>query len=191
MAKVPPENQKLPQVEIKVGFDKETVDIPIDQLAAVKVIQPATLKSTKFQQILAAIREVGIIEPPVVCRNKQSGKKYILLDGHLRLAALKELGETQVTCLISTDDEAFTYNKHVNRLSPVQEHKMILRAIERGVSAEKIANALNTYVNSIIRKRNLLTVICKAAAYKMVAADVFFAFRQMLPMRLMFFLNVM
>jgi hypothetical protein len=55
----------------------------------------------------------------------------------MRVEALKELGETEVTCLISTDDEAFTYNKHINRLSTVQEHRMILRAIERGVPEEK------------------------------------------------------
>jgi hypothetical protein len=33
---------------------------------------------------------------------------------------------------LARDDEAFTYNKRVNRLSIVQEHFMILRAIDRG-----------------------------------------------------------
>ena len=33
------------------------------------------------------------------------------------------MGETEVTCLISTDDEAFTYNKRVNRLAIIQEHE--------------------------------------------------------------------
>jgi ParB-like chromosome segregation protein Spo0J len=36
---------------------------------------------------------------------------YLLLDGHIRLEMLKEIGETQVRCLVATDDEAFTYNK--------------------------------------------------------------------------------
>ena len=36
----------------------------------------------------------------------------------------------QVPCLISKDDEAFTYNKRINRLATVQEHYMILKAIE-------------------------------------------------------------
>jgi len=31
--------------------------------------------------------------------------------------------------LISTDDEAFTYNKRISRLSAVQEHRMIAKAI--------------------------------------------------------------
>ena len=46
------------------------------------------------------------------------------------------MGETEVVCLVSTDDEAFTYNKRVNRLAIIQEHKMILKAIERGASEE-------------------------------------------------------
>jgi RepB plasmid partitioning protein/ParB-like nuclease domain len=172
---------------IKVGFDSETIDLPIDQIAAVKIVQPATLKTAKFMQVLASIREVGVIEAPIVCRDRKSQGKYILLDGHLRIAALKELGETEVTCLVSTDDEAFTYNKHVNRLSPVQEHKMVLKAIERGVPEDRLASALNVDVSSIARKRNLLDGICKETADilkdKMVSASVFPILRRMQPLR--------
>jgi hypothetical protein len=38
---------------------------------------------------------------------------------------------------VSTDDEAFTYNKRISRIAPIQEHRMILKAIERGVSGGK------------------------------------------------------
>lgn len=154
----------LPQTKINAGFDKETVDLKIDQIIAIKIVTPVAKKSQKYRQIVASIREVGIIEPPVVNRDSRSGNRYILLDGHMRIEALKELGETEVTCLISTDDEAFTYNKHVNRLSTVQEHRMILRAIERGVPEEKIAAALNIDTRSIIAKRDLLKGICAEAA---------------------------
>ena len=152
---------KLPKGEIKVGFDKETVDLPIDQIISLKMVSQVTRKSPKYRQILASIREVGVIEPPVVNR---SGGKYILLDGHMRVEALKELGEMDVTCLVSTDDEAFTYNKHINRLSTVMEHKMILKAIERGVPEAKIAAALNIEIRSIATKRDLLNGICQEAA---------------------------
>ena len=43
---------------------------------------------------------------------------------------------------MATDDETYTYNKRINRLAPVQEHRMILRAIDRGVPEERIAEAL-------------------------------------------------
>jgi hypothetical protein len=34
-------------------------------------------------------------------------------------------------CLIATDDEGYTYNNRINRLAIIQEHRMILKAIER------------------------------------------------------------
>ena len=61
---------------------------------------------------------------------------YFLLDGHLRIEALKELGIEEVECLIATDDDTYTYNKRVNRFPPIQEHRMIARAMDRGVAAE-------------------------------------------------------
>ncbi len=178
---------RLPKTEIKAGFDSATIDLVIDNIIPLKIVSAAARKSQKFLQIAASIREVGVIEPPVVSRDPQSRTRFILLDGHMRLEALKDMGETEVTCLISTDDEAFTYNKHINRLSTVQEHRMILRAIERGVPEEKIAQALNIDVRSIIRKRDLLVGICSEAADllkdKMVAVATFPILRRMKAFR--------
>lgn len=178
---------RLPKTEIKAGFDNTTIDLAIDNIIPLKIVSAAARKSQKFLQIAASIREVGVIEPPVVSRDPQSRTRFILLDGHMRLEALKDMGETEVTCLISTDDEAFTYNKHINRLSTVQEHRMILRAIERGVPEEKIAQALNIDVRSIIRKRDLLVGICSEAADllkdKMVAVATFPILRRMKAFR--------
>jgi ParB-like chromosome segregation protein Spo0J len=84
----------------------------------------------------------------------------MLLDGHLRFEILKEIGQKEVFCLVSTDDEAFTYNHKVNRISPIQEHFMILRAIEKGVLEERIAKTLNVDIAKIRQKRNLLEGIC-------------------------------
>jgi ParB-like chromosome segregation protein Spo0J len=87
----------------------------------------------------------------------------LLLDGHLRLEAIKDLGQNEVLCLISTDDEAFTYNHKVSYLSSIQEHFMILKAIKNGVSEERIAKTLNVDVIKIREKRNLLEGICPEA----------------------------
>ena len=62
----------------------------LTKLSLLKLLAPA-VKSPKYSQIVASIREIGIIEPPVVSRDAQSRGRYILLDGHLRLEALKEL----------------------------------------------------------------------------------------------------
>jgi ParB-like chromosome segregation protein Spo0J len=62
----------------------------------VKQVNMLTLKGRKYATIVASIKEIGLVEPPVVYPAKGNGsaKKYILLDGHLRLEALKDLGET-------------------------------------------------------------------------------------------------
>ena len=187
MARKPREKKKLPQTKIKIAFEKETVDLSLDQIAAVRIIPPAVLKGKQFQKILASIREEGIVEPPAVFPDKGSKDKYILLEGHLRIAALKELGKSRVTCLVSTDDEAYTFNKHADHPPPVQEHKMILKAVKRGVPEERIARALNCDVASIVRRRTLLTGVCKEATCllkdKMVAVNVFSILKRMKPMR--------
>jgi hypothetical protein len=66
--------------------------------------------------------------------------------------------------LISTDDEAFTYNNRVDSIAIIQEHKMILKAIENGVSEERIAKSLNVDVASIRRRWKLPDGICAEAA---------------------------
>lgn len=173
--------------EIKLGFDTNTVNLRLDQLIPIKMVSASTRTSPKFQQIVASIKEVGIIEPPAVTPDKQNPARYILLDGHMRIEALKEIGETEVTCLISKDNESFTYNKHINRLSTIQEHRMIVRAVERGVSEEKIAKALNVNVSRIVHKRTLIDGICDEAVEllkdKMVADKVFGILKKMKPFR--------
>lgn len=173
--------------DIKIGFDIDTIRLRIDQITPLKLVTPAIRESEKYKQIAASIREVGIIEPPVVAPKRKGQAQHMLLDGHLRIEALKQIGEQEVTCLVSTDDEAFTYNKHISRLSTIQEHRMILQAIKRGVSEEKIARALNLQVDNIVRKRNLLEGICPEVAElfkdKMVPRNTFGVLKRMKPVR--------
>jgi hypothetical protein len=75
-----------------------------------------------------------------------------LLDGHVRLEVLRQIGETHARCLVATDDETYTYNRRVNRMATIQEHNMILKAIRHGVSEERIAKVLKVDV-AIIRQK--------------------------------------
>lgn len=106
------------------------------------------------------MRELGLIEPLVVYPQSNSSSDYLLLDGHIRLQILKNLGAASAKCLIAIDDEAFTYNHKVNRLNAIQEHFMILRVIKNGVSEERMARTLHVDVAPIRQKRDLLDGIC-------------------------------
>ena len=144
---------------IKQGFQENLIELGVEELLTTKSISIYAMKCRKYGQVLSSIREVGLIEAPVVAPLKK-GKGYLLLDGHLRIMALKELGVERVSCLISTDDETYTYNKYINRLSAIQEHRMIMKAIQSGVSEEKLARALNLDISTIRNKKCLLEGIC-------------------------------
>lgn len=110
-----------------------------------------------------------------------------MLDGHLRLEALKVLGATDAICLVSRDDEGFTYNRQISRLSAVQEHKMIMQAVEKNVPPERIAQALNVDVQRIRERQRLLDGIAPEVVEllkdRMVSQGVFALLRKMKPIR--------
>ncbi len=150
---------------IKVAFEPEGRVVPIDAILPTRNISTISRKSKKYLRIQASIEEIGLVEPIVVHPQPARGEiaQYLLLDGHLRLDVLRKQGVTEVLCLISTDDEGFTYNHKVNQISPIQEHFMILKALEGGVSEDRIAATLNVDVPAIRRMRDLLCGICPEA----------------------------
>jgi ParB-like chromosome segregation protein Spo0J len=148
---------------VTLGFVPEPLAVPLPRILPSRRT-PAGLTSTrKFKQILSSIGEVGLIEPLTVTAVDQQSGNHILLDGHIRLLALRDLGHDNASCLVATDDEAYTYNNRINRLSTIQEHFMIRRAIERGVSLERLAKALSVDTTQIVKKMNLLEGICPEA----------------------------
>jgi ParB-like chromosome segregation protein Spo0J len=173
--------------EVAIGFERATRRLIISDIQPLKIVSVAVKKSPRYAQIVASIGEIGIVEPPVVTRDRMDDGKYLLLDGHLRIEALRDRGETEVVCLISIEDEAFTYNKRVNRIAIIQEHRMLIKAIERGVSEERLAKSLNVDVASIKRKRRLLDGICSEVADilkdKHIAIHALAELRKLAPLR--------
>lgn len=176
-----------PAGEVPIAFEEATYRIAIDDIQPLREVSAVVRKSVKYAQIAASISEVGIIEPPVVVPDRNNPSKYHLLDGHLRVDILKDRGDAQVVCLIATEDEAFTYNRRVSRIATIQEHKMILNAVKKGVSEERLARALNVNIASIRTKRNLLSGICPEVVDmlrdKHVPINTFIAMRKLKPLR--------
>ncbi len=145
---------------VKSAFEHQLAVLPLASLLPLRSVPNAVRNTVKYKRIARSIGEIGLVEPLVVVRPNEPGGQYILLDGHLRHAALVESGAESVTCLVAADDESFTYNKRINHLATIQEHYMVVRAIERGVSEERLANALNLNLHAIRRRRMLLNGIC-------------------------------
>ncbi|QDK97031.1 chromosome partitioning protein ParB [Acinetobacter tandoii] len=172
--------------EVNIAFQLTPLYLKPSQLLLSKTILKSTVYTKKYGQIKASIKDIGIIEPLVVS-SANSKAQYILLDGHIRFEILKELGYTLIPCLLSSDDENYTYNKKINRLATIQEHFMIRRAIDQGVNEERLATALNIDIRAIRTKMNLLNGICpeviELLKNREISPNIFPLLRKMKPLR--------
>ena len=93
--------------KLNKAFEQAIVHLKVSDIIFSKEINKDIFSTRKYAQIVSSIREIGLIEAPIVTF---SDNGYTLLDGHLRLNALKDLDIPEVDCLVSTDNENLTYN---------------------------------------------------------------------------------
>ena len=110
-------------------------DVPTEKLVP---LHERRADKRGYSKLLASIRALGLIEP--LCVYEENGK-YTILDGYLRYRACLELGIATVPCLILPTKEAYTCNRMVNHLSPVQENRMIKQSLGT-LEMETIAKTL-------------------------------------------------
>lgn len=147
-----------------LGFIPEPVVITLDRILPSRKTPDGVLESKKFKTILSSIEEVGLIEPLTISKPDPKTGQHVLLDGHIRMLALRQLEFVDTPCFVAVDDESYTYNNRINRLSTIQEHFMIRRAVDRGVTPERLARALSVDISHIIKKMHLLDGLCQEAA---------------------------
>lgn len=172
---------------VRAAFDLAGVTLPLTSIHPIRQVKPSDHAFGKYKAVVSSIREVGVIEPLIVHPQRGSRGTYLLLDGHMRLKALQELGRTEAFCLIAKDDDAFTYNDKVSRLSLIQEHAMIVRAIDQGVTADQISKALSIDIAKVRSSLNLLDGIDGDAVEllkdKPITASSLRLYRKAKPMR--------
>jgi len=115
--------------------DSEGLDIPLIRL---RPLRDRKVNKREYDRILTSIKVVGLIEPLVVY---PEGNDYVILDGAQRYRAMLEMGIEVAPCILGKQREAFTGNRMVNRVSPVQENRMIEKSLSE-VDEECIAAAL-------------------------------------------------
>jgi ParB-like chromosome segregation protein Spo0J len=170
---------------LKAAFEFEGVTLRLEKLLPTRTTGETFKQSAKFRSLLASIREVGLVEPLNVY--PQQGGMYLILDGHARVEALRDLGIVEAPCLIAAQDESYTYNQKVNRIAPIQANRMILKALDAGVPEERIAKALNLAVQTVRNNRRLLQGVCPEAVEllrdKQVAQETLTLLKRVKPLR--------
>ena len=172
---------------VRIAFERRVVTLSLDQVLPTRTLAREIRTGSRYQRIKASIAEVGIIEPMLIARLPGQADRFVLLDGHVRLEVLRGRGDTEGQFLIADDDEAYTHNKRVNRPATIQEHFMLLRAIERGAPKDKLARALHLKPQDLERRRALLDGICPDVVEllkdRVVTQQVFVSLRKMKPLR--------
>ena len=116
--------------------------------------QPRTVfDSDALQELVASIKEIGILQPPVV---RKSGARYELIMGERRLRAAKIAGLKQIPVIIRQ-----TPNNELLREALIENiHRSQLNALEEGAAYSQLLNDFNcTHEELAIKLGRSRTVI--------------------------------
>jgi ParB-like chromosome segregation protein Spo0J len=121
------------------------------------------ISKREYARIRASILAVGLIEPLLVFPENDY---YIILNGHQRYRILLELGVETVPCIFAPEKESFTGNRMVNRLSPLQEGRMIKKSLDEldektiatALGITHIAHRLNAHVVAALEDRGHMII---------------------------------
>ena len=76
---------------VSTAFAPATERIALADLSPLRPVTDAVRRTRKYSQIVASVRESGMVEPLVVAPDRGTKGKFLVLDGHLRLEVLKQL----------------------------------------------------------------------------------------------------
>ena len=126
--------------------------------------------------LLATVRAVGIIQPPVVSPQVDGGNGYVIQAGHRRVQAAIAAGLDEIEVLVkdaANDNGAMrSMVENIARepLNPVDQWRGIERLVALGWTEEAIAVALSLPVRQI-RKLRLLANVLPAMLDQMARGD--------------------
>jgi len=108
--------------------------------------QPRTVfDSEALQELVASIKEIGILQPPVV---RKVGARYELIMGERRLRAAKLAGLTQIPVIIRQ-----TPNNELLREALIENiHRSQLNALEEGAAYSQLLNDFNCTQDELAKK---------------------------------------
>lgn len=126
--------------------------------------------------LLATVKAVGIIQPPVVSPQGDGGNGYVIQAGHRRVhaAIAADLGEIEVLVVDAADDNgamrSMVENIAREPLNPVDQWRGIERLVALGWTEEAMAVALALPVRQV-RKLRLLANVLPAMLDQMARGD--------------------
>lgn len=152
------------------------------------IVDPRALKANPDQMrrtksspqadalLLASIKAVGIVQPPVILPARDGGNGYVIHFGHRRVAQAIAADLTEIRVLVADPDadhdamRALVENVAREPLNPVDLWRSIERLVALGWTEESIALALALPVRQV-RKLRLLANVLPAMLDQMAKGD--------------------
>jgi ParB/RepB/Spo0J family partition protein len=120
-------------------------------------------KDDGFEQLVASVKALGVIEPPAV--RALEGGGYKIIAGRRRVAALRKLKEEEAECRVYAagdpgSDEEIALAENVNRLEmhPLDETELFAHLADKGLSAVEIAKYYARSPSAIYKRLRLRTL---------------------------------
>ncbi len=153
-------------------------EVPIDQISA-NPRQPRTVfDETALNELIASIKSVGILQPPVV--RKVAENKYELIMGERRYRAARAAGLTSIPVIIrqTPDNEllrdALIENIHRSNLNPLEEGAAYAQLLsDFGCTHDELAIKLGRsrpLISNTIRLLNLPDSVQRKVASGVISA---------------------
>ncbi|MCH8049322.1 ParB/RepB/Spo0J family partition protein [Patescibacteria group bacterium] len=171
-ALIPQKIAPQPGTEAAEVVERGAQEIPIDSIAANPLQPRKHFPSTELEDLLASIKEHGIIQPLVV--TDQGNGQYELIAGERRLRAAKMLGLKSVPVVVRTATEqqklelALIENIQRQDLNPVEEARAYQSLIDLfSLKQEEVAKRVGksrSYVTNTLRLLELDEKILAALA---------------------------
>lgn len=157
---------KIKQENENAAVEDRAISIPVAAISPARHNVHAEERDgdETFRGLVGSIRANGVIHRIVVRPDPDADGKYVVVDGHRRLAAAKSAGMDEVPCEVRECDEdgalAVTVAANVQRLDddPVLEAEAIGRMMRSGMTAAEVAARIGKGEAYVARRARLTSL---------------------------------
>lgn len=139
---------------------EKVLDIPVNKIKVGEYTLRMEIEDEDISELAASIRRIGVIVPLVV---RPEGDSYVLIAGHRRLAASRNIGLETVPCCISQDRVAagteisFAENLFRKDLSPVELAAGLKDVLDQGLMGlPELAGIVHRTEHWVMRQVDML-----------------------------------
>ena len=72
---------------VKIAFEQNVLLVALSHILPSKILAQEVKETVRYKRIVTSVAQLGLIEPLSVARQKDGS--FLLLDGHVRFAALE------------------------------------------------------------------------------------------------------